>query len=109
MTNPAVFFCSGVLDKYVPCLCYLCNGKLVSRYIRQKHAKVCGSRKANQQPNSDCQRVTMFREQVVDEHVGEPDGDEHDRETDGDEGNDVISDDNQLSHEQEVCNSLHRL
>ena len=66
------------MDKYVPCLCYLCNGKLVSRYIRQKHAKVCGSRKANQQqPNRDCQHVTMFGEQFVDENVGEPDGDEN--------------------------------
>ena len=53
----------------------------------------------------------MFREQVVDENVREPDGDgdEHDRETDGDEEHDVISEDNQLSNEQEVCNSLHCL
>ena len=89
------------MDKYVPCLCYLCNGKLVSRYIRQKHAKVCGS--ANkQEPNDGCrlQRVLMSHEQVEDEY---------DHERDGNEQNDIVSDDIQLSNEQEVCNSIRRL
>ena len=74
------------MDKLVPCLCYLCNGKLVSRYLRRKHADVCSSTN-QQQPNSDCKHAPMSCEQSAA----------------GDERHDVISDDNQESDEQEVC------
>lgn len=71
------------MEKLVPCLCYLCNGKLVSRYTRRKHAEVC-SCTSQEQLNSDDQYLLMSREQA------------------GDEQQSDIEDD-QLSDEQEVC------
>ena len=77
------------MEKHVPCLCYLCNGKLVTRYIRRKHAKVCYSSSSNQeQPSSDCKHTPAMS------RAGEQAADEQ---------HDVISEDNQPSDEQEVC------
>ena len=82
------------MEKLVPCLCYLCNGKLVSRYIRRQHARVCSSTNQEQtdsssnqdQVDSDRKRAQISREEA-----------EHD----------IIYEDNQLvsqqSDEEEVC------
>ena len=86
------------MEKYVPCLCYLCNGKLVSRYVRRKHAIVCSSTNQEQPDGGLPMSRKHERERAGDKHQHEQEDEQCDSTS---EHRDSTSE--HRSDEEEVC------